>query len=63
MLRSVLHGSMHEVISDISRKKRRTGGGEEEGGDMVGLGGNNNCTKTAVDSYSTTRAVINRNRR
>ena len=29
MLRSVLHGLMHEVISDISKKKRRTGGGEE----------------------------------
>ena len=43
MLRSVLHGSMHEMISDISRNKRRTGGGE--GGNIVELGGNNNCTK------------------
>jgi len=66
MLRSVLHGS-HEVISNISRKKRRTGGGEGEGegeeGDVVELGGNNNCTKTAVDSHSTTRVVTNGNQR
>ena len=65
MLRSVLHGSMHEVISDISRKKRRTGGGEGEGeeGGVVGLGGSDNCTKTAVDSHSTMRAVTNGNQR
>ena len=60
MLRSVLHGSMHKVISDISRKKRRRGwGGEGEGkeGNIVELGGN------AVDSHSTTRAVTNGNQR
>jgi hypothetical protein len=53
---------MHEVISDISRKKRRTGGGKGEGegegeeGNIVELGGNDNCTNTAVDSHSTTRS-------
>ena len=63
MLRSALSGSMHEVISDISRKKRRIGGGDGEGGgDIAELGGNNSCTKTAVDSHSTMRVVINRNR-
>jgi hypothetical protein len=56
---------MHEVISDISRKKRRTGGGEGEGEgegeNIVELGGNNNCTKTAVDFHSIMRVVINGN--
>lgn len=67
MLRSVLHGSMHEVVSGISRKKRRTGGGEGEGegegegGNIVELGGSNICTKTAVDPHSTMSVVINEN--
>jgi hypothetical protein len=67
--RSVLHGSMHEVISDISRGKRRTGGGEGEGegegeweeGNIVELGGNDNCTKTTVNharSHQRKLAVI-----